>query len=246
MAVEVVLNNDLLVKAKCRITRLIGDDDSSAIAALRQLSPYAIEKWSDFNHTHKTFNTKLYDLKVSAPIRQYFSKNFSICIKQNKGDEEKVKAALENLIPHAFGKHDNCPDWCKKDENNKHKYKYLKNGECLTDAALKEKLKKIITPFVKNAAHIAPCASSQANESFNYTVTTKHPKDKFYGGSESHVTRVALSVCQKNIGFHFICELYKTLEISPGKHTQEFRKKNRKKERERLKTKIPYLLRSGG
>ena len=47
MAVELVLKNDDLVRAKCRIKTLIGDDDSSSIAGLRRLSPYAIRKWSN-------------------------------------------------------------------------------------------------------------------------------------------------------------------------------------------------------
>ena len=148
---------------------------------------------------------------------------FALCIKKHKGDETKVKLALQNLIPHAFGDHNNCGSWCTKDENNNHYYKYFKNGECLTDSALKMKLEKVVEPFVRNAHQIAPCASSQVNESFNYTVTTKHPKSVYYGGSGSHAHQVALAVCQKNIGYEYINELYSKLDISPGKHTETYR-----------------------
>ena len=54
MAVEVICKNNNLVKANCRVDTIIGDDDSSSIAALRRLSPYTITKWSDFNHIAKT------------------------------------------------------------------------------------------------------------------------------------------------------------------------------------------------
>ena len=115
MAVEAILKNEYLVKLNCRIKIVIGDDDSSAIAALRRLSPYSIIKWSDFNHVKKTFNTKLYEIKLNAKLREYFSKVFALAIKQNQGDEIKVKVALQNIIPHAFGDHKNCGSFCKKD-----------------------------------------------------------------------------------------------------------------------------------
>lgn len=41
--------------------------------------------------------------------------------------------------------------------------------------------------------------STQANESFNNIVASKHPKNRFYGGSESTAFRVAAAVSQKNI-----------------------------------------------
>lgn len=69
MAVELVLKNNDLVNANFRIKTFIGDDDSSSIAALRRLSTYVILKSSDFNHVSKTFNSKLYDLKLTASIR---------------------------------------------------------------------------------------------------------------------------------------------------------------------------------
>ena len=197
MAVEVVLKNEQLVKSKCRIRTLIGDDDSSAIAALRRLSPYTIHKWSDFNHVKKTFNSKLYDLKLSANLREYFSKVFSLAIKQNQGNDVKVKIALENIIPHAFGNHENCGCYCRKDDDNNHVYTYFKDGQCLSDLNLKEKLEKAIKPFINSSSQIAQCGSSQSNESFNNTVCSKHPKSVFYGSSESHSYRVSFAVCQK-------------------------------------------------
>ncbi|XP_046750455.1 uncharacterized protein LOC124413719 [Diprion similis] len=89
MAVEAILDNENLTELKCRKKTLVGDDDSSVIAALRQLSPYPIIKWSDFNHTKKTFNSKLYDIKLSAALRESFSKMFCLAVKEDKNCEVK-------------------------------------------------------------------------------------------------------------------------------------------------------------
>ena len=239
MAVELVLKNNNLVRANCLIKTLIGDDDSSSIAALRRLSPYAIIKWSDFNHVSKTFNSKLYDMKLNASLREYFSKVFTISVKKNQGDELKVKVALESIIPHAFGEHQNCGSFCTPQDDGTHKYKYFRDGKHLTDLNLRERLEKIIQPFIKSAPQIAQCASSQANESFNNTVISKHPKTIFYGGSESHCVRVAIAVCQKNLGLTFISHLNEELNLSPGKFTTNFRKRkqdSRFREIEKKKT----------
>ena len=108
MAINMVLKNDLLIKSNCRIKCLIRNDDSSAIAALRKLVTYSIIKQSDFSHVKKTFNSKLYDIKLVANLREYFSKFFALSIKKNKGDATKVKIALENIVPHAWDSHSNC------------------------------------------------------------------------------------------------------------------------------------------
>ena len=156
MAVQLILKNENLVKANCRVETIIGDDDSSAIAALRRLSPCAIEKWCDFNHAKKTFDSKLYDIKLSANLREYFSKVFSISIKQNKGDKVKVKIALVNIVPHAFGIHDHFGSFCTKCNDGTHAYKYFKDGRCLSDSILKQKLDKIIQPFINAPDPVHP------------------------------------------------------------------------------------------
>ncbi|XP_066596275.1 uncharacterized protein [Prorops nasuta] len=223
MAVEIVLRNNNLIETNCRVQTIIGDDDSSSIAALRRLSPYVIQKWSDFNHVAKTFNSKLYEMKLSATLRDYFIKVFALAVKQNKGSDIKAKIALENIIPHAFGEHNNCGPYCEKDDKNIHIFKYFKDGKCLTDFNLRDKLDKIIKPFINCAPQIAQCASSQSNESFNNTICSKHPKSSFYGDSESHCYRVGIAVCQRNLGYGFIPELLIKLGLSPGKHTRKYR-----------------------
>ena len=52
-------------------------------------------------------------MKLNATLREYFSKVFALAVKQNRGNELKVKGALENVIPHAFEEHTNCGDYCQ-------------------------------------------------------------------------------------------------------------------------------------
>ena len=163
-------------------------------------------------------------------------------MKKNQGDELKVKVALKNIIPLAFGEHENCGPFFTVEDDGTHKYKYFKNGKCLTDLSLHEQLEKIIQPFIKRTPH---CASSQANESFNNTVISKHSKLIFYGGSESHCLRVSIIVCRKNLGHTFIVDLSKKQNLSPGSFSTKFRKKKqdcRLLEIEKKKT-IPHKKR---
>ena len=150
-----------------------------------------------------------------------------------------MRFAFENIIPHAFGNHQNCGSFFTKTEKNEHVYRYFKDGQCLTDLNIKNKLEKIIQPFINHSAQIAPCSSRQSNESFNNIVCSKHPKSAFYGGSESHAYRVGLAVCQKNRGCEFVVHLNIILNLSPEKHTERFRKRKRelfKKEAAKKKT----------
>lgn len=72
--------------------------------------------------------------------------------------------------------------------------KYLQGNGILTD------LQKVFEYFLNNVDRLLNMGSTQANESFNNIVASKHPKNRFYGGSESTAFRVAAAVSQKNIG----------------------------------------------
>ena len=87
-------------------------------------------------------------------------------------------------------------------------------------------MKEILSPFINRSKALAPCGSSQANESWHNTIISKHPKSCIYGGSESHRVRVALSVLQKNWGYEYIIRINTALKLSPGKCTEVSRKKN--------------------
>ena len=115
---------------------------------------------------------------------EYLSSCFSCVLRQNKGDAQKVESGLLNIVSHAYGEHDNCQEWCKnKILGNLYKHEHLPNGQPLTDPELRVSLTQLLTRFAGNASKLAPCGSSQANESFNNIVASKHPKSKHYAGS---------------------------------------------------------------
>ncbi|XP_074109965.1 uncharacterized protein LOC141534487 [Cotesia typhae] len=226
MSVELVTNNKLLKEENVIISVLIGDDDSSAIAAIRREALHEVEKWSDTNHAKKNLNSRLYKLGLSAKVVNYFGQMFVRVLNHNKGNVEAAAEALSNIVPHAYGNHDKCGEWLKcREKDNNFIYKDLPKKQPLTDPKLFENLNNIFDKLSTNASKLAPCGSSQSNESFNNIVINKHPKNKFYGSSESFDYRVAAAVCQKNYGTKYIEYVYDKLSLSCGKKTKFFRER---------------------
>ncbi|XP_043271195.1 uncharacterized protein [Venturia canescens] len=232
MAIELITKNRLLLEENVSIAVMIGDDDASSIAAVRRESVHKIEKWSDINHAKKGLTSALYALKVPKEVINYFARAFSYAVYQNKGEAAAVRAALFNIIDHAYGNHDKCGDWCHSHAKENCGDDRLKGSKALTDPELRSKLTTVIAKYANNAEKLAPCGSSQANESFNRIVSSKHPKAQFYGASESMAYRVAAAVCQKNLGTMYVPEVFKKLDLAPGKNTTTYR---RHKDAARLK-----------
>lgn len=222
MAVEMVCQNQDLKEQNCYISVIIGDDDACTESALRRDSVHDIEKWSDMNHSKKAFTSHLYLKNVPVNLHEYFKSMMGTAIKSNKGNPEAVRKALKSIPKHAWGDHSECGSWCDKEN---HIYKHLPGGKALTDKNLQEKLTENFDRLARNAKKLAPCGSTQANESFNNEVTRKHPKMNYYGDSESFNYRVAAAVCQHNEGTSYITEVKKKLGLSPGKETEKFREK---------------------
>lgn len=245
MAIELVCKNPLLSEANVRIGVFIADDDASSISAIQRESTHKIEKWSDINHATKSFTNALYNLHLPKKVIEYLSKCFACAVKINKGNALAVESALLNIVPHAFGEHANCGNWCRAhDTNEKYVYKGLPNGQPLSDAELRVALTNLLSRFAKNSQKLAPCGSTQCNEAFNNIVTTKHPKNRHYGRSESLNYRIAAAVCQMNMGPTFVSDVNKRLDLSPGKYTQQFREmKDQLKKEKSEKSKTPPIKR---
>lgn len=203
MAIEVVNRDPILQEQNCNISVLIGDDDCSTISAVRRKSPTEIKKWSDLNHARKGLTSALYAHRISPKLIEYFSKCCSFALTQNRNDPQKVKESLLNIVPHAYGEHEGCGEWCRH-RNREEQIPHLRlpNQEPLSDPDERVALTQIFSRFANNADKLAPCASSQGNESFNNVVASKHPKNRHYASSESLDYRVAVAVCQKNLGFN--------------------------------------------
>lgn len=115
-----------------------------------------------------------------------------------------VSAAIDSIVPHAFGKHSKCGKWCQFLKDEKAKHKSLPHGLDLKGDTLQTELSSIFKIFSQNAGKLAPCGSTLANESFNNSVASKAPKARHYSGSESLDYRVKAAACQKNLGHSYV------------------------------------------
>ncbi|KAJ8678038.1 hypothetical protein QAD02_013825 [Eretmocerus hayati] len=239
MAVDLFTKNELFAQENVEIAVMVMDDDSSSTAAVNRVADGPIEKWSDFNHTYKKLTSALYKMNVSAKVREYLSKNFRIAVKKNKGNPSEVQASLKSVVPHAYGDHSLCGNWCRaKNSGQEYVYRHLPHGKCLNDGNRK-RLTELFEGFASNSRKIAPCASTQGNESNNNVVASKNPKSRHYAGSESLFFRTAAAVCQTNIGCSYAIQVFQEAGFAPGKTTESFRHQKdetRKRKAERSRT----------
>ena len=104
------------------------DDDATTQAHIRDQVPYEVEKYSDIVHTKRSLVSKLFALtstkkfpgcsQLSAKVIGYLGKCFGYCVAQNKNNPQSLKSSIQNIVPHAFGKHQHCDDkWCHCKQN---------------------------------------------------------------------------------------------------------------------------------
>ncbi|XP_043279373.1 uncharacterized protein [Venturia canescens] len=202
----------------------------------------------------------MWALKIPGKVIEYIKYRFGCVLIKNKGNEEAVRREILNIVPHAFDDHSNCcRSWCGFVDNlEKYKHKILPDGKGLTDVNMRASLTATLTKFAANSKRLAPCGSTQANESFHNISLSKTTKRCHYGGSESNDFRVASAVCQKNHGTSYVVETNTKLSLSPGKYTKTHREKKDKmrirrglaattveKKRRRLSVEEGVLYRNG-
>ena len=105
------------VEGGVRYSTYAGDDDSTTENRLQSLVAYDIEKWSDINHASCTLGSRLYAVKskvkgLSPAVIGYIQRCFTYCIRQNKGKESSLLEGLKSIVPHVFGDHTLCKEWC--------------------------------------------------------------------------------------------------------------------------------------
>ena len=76
-----------------------------------------LKKWSDVVHAKRSFGSSLYSIKtqnrsLTDMVIRYFQWCFGYTLKQNKDDEEGVQNGLKSIVPHAYGDHSSCGNWC--------------------------------------------------------------------------------------------------------------------------------------
>lgn len=100
-------------KENVQVGTLIMDDDATTMAKVQQNISQPVMKWSDLNHAKKHLGNSLYALQkkhncLSNKCIQYFQKCFGYAVAQNRGNPEDLEKSLGQIVPHAFGFHENC------------------------------------------------------------------------------------------------------------------------------------------
>ena len=223
--------------------KYIGDDDSTTFAYLKTNVPYGLEKISDFIHTKRSLNTRLYNLSqrqkfrnssvLSQKVINYLVKCFSYCVHQHKNQPNELSKAIEGIVPHAFGNHEDCsPSWCRYKQNPvAYVHNELPYGKDLHGSNLQQALQGIFSEYASETvtAKLAPCMDSQRNESLNGTIGSKNVKIRHYGGSESSDFRTACGVAQHNEGHKFVCQTLVDIGIKPGYYCTNHQEKQDQK-----------------
>ena len=132
------------------VSVLVGDDDSSTISKVRQNVEHEVDKWSDVVHAKRSFRSSLYSIKtqnksLTDMVIWHFKRCFGYILKQNKDNEEGVRNGLKSIVPHAYGDHSSCGNWCGYFKNPaSFKHRGLPHGKDLTDKSLRQSLEKTI------------------------------------------------------------------------------------------------------
>ncbi|XP_024888392.1 uncharacterized protein LOC112465192, partial [Temnothorax curvispinosus] len=121
---ELVNESTILKETGLNVRVLIGDEDSSTIAAVRRGNDETIFKLADNNHLKKHFSKDLYELQKTfkemkkRDVIPHLKKCFNYAVAQNKGKSVELASTLRTIPDHVFGKHENCGAWCHRDSND--------------------------------------------------------------------------------------------------------------------------------
>ena len=97
-------------------------------------------------------------------VIRYFQRCFGYALKQDKGDEEGVRNGLKSIVPHAYGDHSSCGNWCGYLKNPaSYKHRGLPHGKDLTDKSLRQSLEKIIEVGIVYMYGSTACSSQIPN-----------------------------------------------------------------------------------
>lgn len=221
-AVDMLVNNPDFKDAGCVLGTLVGDADSSTMAAIVRESDHEVFKFLDTNHATKGFSRALYKLKerghsfLTTVIISNLKRCLCYAVAQNKNNVEGMKFAIKNISNHVYGDHDACGDWCKAKGNPNYVYKDFPGKQALSNVNFRLALNKVLDEYVLIAPQLAPGGSTQQCESFNQMVATRNPKSRHYAGTEAHQFRVSCAVATKNKGSTYLESAFSKAELSPS------------------------------
>ena len=139
--------------------------------------------------------------RLTDQVKDYVLYCSSIALSQNKGNVLGLQHTIRSIVPHAFGNHELCGDWCgyKKDPKS-FSHKTLPGGKDLVGSGLQTFLTETLERYACDdiTQKIAPLGSTQRNECLNGIIASKNLKIRFYGGSESSDYRTAAAIAQFN------------------------------------------------
>ncbi|XP_053381990.1 uncharacterized protein LOC128549382 [Mercenaria mercenaria] len=205
------------------------DDDTSTLTRAKKSLFPDLEKASDRNHVIKNFTSGLYKLRESnkyltVAIISYFRKCFSYATVQNVGNPVGVRDNILAIVPHVYGDHSKCGDWCKEAEvlNYKHSYKYM-GGNDLNNQSLRVVLDRYLERYTTDdmTHKLSNLGSTNGNENMNSMIARKAPKGINYSESESLESRISAAIAQKNKGHQYIIDVNEVHGLSPGKSTRK-------------------------
>lgn len=222
---NLVVESEILKSHNVEVGVLIGDDDSSTIAACRSASNHDIIKQSDRNHAGGGVKKQLYQLEkgckeLNTERINYLHRCFTYALAQNQGESKAMAAAIRSIPHHTFNDHSICGTWCGY-LKNKENYEHSTVPDGFTDVNLLTALKTVFYKLAENAEKFSLGTSSNSNESLNATMASKTPKSRCYSLSASADYRFACSVGQKNLGQTYIQEITDKVQLSPGRHHQK-------------------------
>ena len=116
-AVQLVTQSQILKQSNVQVGIFIGDNDSSSISAIQDITDYTILQQSNMNHT-KGVGNYLHEIQkdvkkdpqkeLSNDVIKHFQRSVTFAIQQNKGDILGIQRALKNIPDHLFNNHNNC------------------------------------------------------------------------------------------------------------------------------------------
>jgi hypothetical protein len=209
----------------------IGDEDSATQNRLQKDVPTNLQptqKKSDFLHIKRNFSNHLFKFKpkykkvLSKAVIIKLMGDFGAALKTNVGDVDKIKAALENIIPHNYGEHINCGDWCKTKIDSNHSPK-LPYGKYLSDKELRKDLEQEIATWTtpETLVKIADCSSSQGTEQAFSMLSKLAPKDLHLSSSPTLQQRVHHLVARYNEGKGYGGLLWRKIGIKDGTYQRK-------------------------
>lgn len=244
MIAKMIAHSKPLQEANVRVVTLVGDEDSSTMARVREEVEWVVGKVTDTIHSKKNFFQALVPLRamhkeLSFDVLLYLQDCFSKAVHQKKNSPEALSKAIMNIPCHVFSVHDQCGDWCGylKDPSN-YKHKRLPSNWPEYGSNLQMNITAVCQRFASKCTSLAPCQNSQVCESHNSTVARKAPKNNHY--PRHFVNRQIIALLQKNESLLFDVKIRQHFNLSPGVNSITYKERAAKeKEARRKKASLP-------